>query len=85
VRFTQVNLVDAAGMAAHGRFDIILCRNVLIYFDDDSRLAAAGNLFEALNPGGFVCLGHTESMSRISDRFTLRRFPDAIVFQRPGP
>jgi two-component system chemotaxis response regulator CheB len=47
--------------------------------------AAAGNLFEALNPGGFVCLGHTESMSRISDRFTLRRFPDAIVFQRPGP
>jgi chemotaxis protein methyltransferase CheR len=85
VRFTQVNLVDAAGMAAHGRFDIIFCRNVLIYFDNESRLAAAGNLFEALNPGGFVCLGHTESMSRISDRFTLRRFPDAIVFQRPGP
>ena len=84
VRFTQVNLVDAAGMAAHGRFDVILCRNVLIYFDDESRLAAARNLFEALNPGGFVCLGHTESMSRISDRFTLRRFPDAIVFQRPA-
>jgi chemotaxis protein methyltransferase CheR len=85
VRFTQVNLVDAAGMAAHGRFDVILCRNVLIYFDDESRLAASRTLFEALNPGGFVCLGHTESMSRISDRFTLRRFPDAIVFQRPGP
>jgi chemotaxis protein methyltransferase CheR len=85
VRFTQVNLIDAAGMAAHGRFDIIFCRNVLIYFDDESRLAAARHLFEALNPGGFVCLGHTESMSRISDRFTVRRFPDAIVFQRPGP
>ena len=84
VRFTQVNLIDAAGMAAHGRFDIILCRNVLIYFDDVSRLEAAGNLFEALNPGGFVCLGHTESMSRISDRFAVRRFPDAIVFQRPA-
>jgi chemotaxis protein methyltransferase CheR len=84
VRFTQVNLIDAASMAAHGRFDIILCRNVLIYFDDVSRLEAARNLFEALNPGGFLCLGHTESMSRISDRFTVRRFPDAIVFQRPG-
>ncbi|MBW4024028.1 MAG: protein-glutamate O-methyltransferase CheR [Proteobacteria bacterium] len=85
VRFTHVNLMDAAGMAAHGRFDIIFCRNVLIYFDDVARLKAAQNLFEALNPGGFICLGHTESMSRISDRFTVRRFPDGVVFQRPGP
>ena len=85
VRFTPVNLIDAASMAAHGRFDIILCRNVLIYFDDESRLEAARNLFEALHPGGFVCLGHTESMTRISERFAVRRFPDAIVFQRPGP
>jgi chemotaxis protein methyltransferase CheR len=84
VRFTPVNLIDAHSMAAHGRFDIILCRNVLIYFDDESRLEAARNLFEALHPGGFVCLGHTESMTRISERFTVRRFPDAIVFQRPG-
>ena len=85
VRFTQVNLVDAASMAAHGRFDIILCRNVLIYFDEASRLQAARNLFEALRPGGFVCLGHSESMSRICDRFSVKRFPDAVVFQRPPP
>ena len=83
VRFTQVNLVDSASMAAQRRFDVILCRNVLIYFDDVSRLTAAFNLFEALNPGGFLCLGHTESMSRISDRFEVRRFEDAVVFQRP--
>ena len=85
VRFTRCNLIDPASMAAQGRFDVILCRNVLIYFDDVSRLAAAANLFEALAPGGFICLGHTESMSRISDRFTTRRFEDAIVFQRPEP
>jgi chemotaxis protein methyltransferase CheR len=85
VRFTPVNLIDRASMAANGRFDIILCRNVLIYFDDASRLEASANLFEALNPGGFICLGHTESMTRISERFTVRRFPDAIVFQRPDP
>jgi chemotaxis protein methyltransferase CheR len=52
----------------------ILCRNLLIYFDDRSRaLAALNNLHESLNPGGFLCLGHSESMARISDRFTLAR------------
>jgi chemotaxis protein methyltransferase CheR len=83
VRFTQANLVDAASMAAQGRFDVVFCRNVLIYFDDASRLAASVNLYDALNPGGFLCLGHSESMSRISDRFTVRRFEDAVVYQRP--
>jgi chemotaxis protein methyltransferase CheR len=57
---------------------------VLIYFDDASRRIAAENLFEALSPGGFLCLGHTESMSRISSLFEVRRFADGIVYQRPG-
>ena len=55
----------------------------LIYFDDDSRARAVNHLHDSLAPGGFICLGHTESMSRISDRFAIRRFPDAIVYQRP--
>jgi chemotaxis protein methyltransferase CheR len=84
VAFTEANLIDRASMSAQGRFDVIFCRNVLIYFDDDSRARAAELLFESLNPGGFICLGHTESMSRISDKFLLRRFPDAIVYQRPA-
>jgi chemotaxis protein methyltransferase CheR len=83
VKFTQANLIDAQAMTAQGRFDVIFCRNVLIYFDDDSRRAASHNLYEALNPGGFICLGHSESMGRISDRFEMRRFEDAIVYQRP--
>jgi len=83
VRFTAANLIDAASCAAHGQFDVVFCRNVLIYFDDASRLAASRNLYDALTPGGFICLGHTESMGRISDRFRLCRFPDAIVYQRP--
>jgi chemotaxis protein methyltransferase CheR len=82
VRFTKTNLVDGASVATQGRFDIIFCRNLLIYFDESSREAAAGNLLEALSPGGFLCLGHTESMSRISSRFAPRRFEDAIVYER---
>ena len=84
VSFTPANLVDAASLAGQGTFDVIFCRNVLIYFDDESRLTAADNLYDRLNPGGYLCLGHTESMSRISERFVVRRFEDAIVYQRPG-
>ena len=83
VRFTAANIVDPAETKPHGQFDVIFCRNVLIYFDDTSRRTAAENLYENLLPGGFICLGHTESMSRISPLFDVARFADAIVYQRP--
>ena len=84
VLFTPVNLIDRASVATAGEFEVIFCRNVLIYFDDAARRTAAEHLFSALRPGGFLCLGHTESMSRIDDRFEARRLPDAVVYQRPG-
>jgi chemotaxis protein methyltransferase CheR len=83
VRFTSVNLVDQKSVARQGSFDVILCRNLLIYFDGVSRKQAADNLYDSLNPGGYLCLGHSESMSRISDRFTVSRLEDAIVYRRP--
>jgi chemotaxis protein methyltransferase CheR len=84
VEFTCVNLMDVADMRAYRKFDVIFCRNLLIYFDDLSRRQAAETFFDALNPGGFVCLGHSESMSRISSLFRVRKFPEAIVYQKPG-
>jgi chemotaxis protein methyltransferase CheR len=84
VQFSKVNIVEARETRAYGRFDVIFCRNVLIYFDDASRRIAAENLYENLVPGGFICLGHTESMSRITSLFEVRRFADAIVYQRPA-
>jgi chemotaxis protein methyltransferase CheR len=83
VRFSPVNLIEAAETKNHGLFDVIFCRNVLIYFDDASRRIAAENLYESLLPGGYICLGHTESMSRISPLFEVRRFDDGIVYQKP--
>ncbi|MET0377286.1 MAG: protein-glutamate O-methyltransferase CheR [Rhizorhabdus sp.] len=83
VTFTVANLVDPGSAAAQGRFDVILCRNLLIYFDDASRKIAAGTLFDRLHAGGFLCLGHSESMARISDRFDFVRLDDAIVYRRP--
>jgi len=83
VTFNQISVVDRMQMLRNGRFDVIFCRNLLIYFDDVSRRLAADNIFEALHPGGFICLGHSESMGRISASFKVRKFEDAIVYQRP--
>jgi chemotaxis protein methyltransferase CheR len=83
IAFTRANLIDAQDMARYRDFDLIFCRNVLIYFDDASRRQAAENLYDCLRPGGYICLGHSESMSRISPLFGVCRFADAIVYQRP--
>ncbi|MFD1612362.1 CheR family methyltransferase [Sphingomonas tabacisoli] len=82
VMFSQVNLVDKRSVEAAGKFDVILCRNLLIYFDESARQAAAANLYAGLNPGGYLCLGHSESMARIDSRFELVRLDDAIVYRR---
>ena len=83
VRFSRVNLIETREMRIEGKFDVIFCRNMLIYFDDESRRIAAENLYDSLLPGGYICLGHTESMSRISPLFEVCRFSDAIVYRRP--
>jgi chemotaxis protein methyltransferase CheR len=83
IEFTPANLIDPQDMKHYRDFDLIFCRNVLIYFDDASRRLAAENLYDCLQPGGYICLGHSESMSRISPLFRVSRFPDAIVYQKP--
>ena len=82
VEFTRVNLSEPSETLAYRHFDVIFCRNLLIYFDDTSRQSAAETFYEALIPGGFICLGHSESMSRISSLFKVRKFPEAIVYQK---
>jgi chemotaxis protein methyltransferase CheR len=83
VEFTRVNLTELNDTRAYRNFDIIFCRNLLIYFDDVSRKTASETFFDALNPGGFICLGHSESMSRMSSLYNVRKFTEAIVYQKP--
>ena len=83
VAFTRVNLADPREVDAYRDYDVVFCRNLLIYFDDASRRQAAESFFDVLRPGGFICLGHSESMSRISSLFRIRKFPQAIVYQKP--
>jgi chemotaxis protein methyltransferase CheR len=82
VEFTRVNLADQNDTRNYKNFDVIFCRNLLIYFDDVSRKAAAETFYDALKPGAYICLGHSESMSRISSLYKVRKFPEAIVYQK---
>ncbi|WP_337271224.1 CheR family methyltransferase [Oryzifoliimicrobium ureilyticus] len=85
VEFVRTNLNDTVDLARFSRVDVIFCRNLLIYFDDMSRRAAAEAFYETMSPGAFICLGHSESMSRISSLFKVRRFGSTIVYQKPLP
>ena len=67
VRFEHQNLADPAGMARRGVWDVIFCRNVLIYFDDESRAACFQCFRSLIAPDGSLFLGHSESMSSRTD------------------
>ncbi|MGB9661739.1 MAG: CheR family methyltransferase [Moorellaceae bacterium] len=82
IKFYQVNLMDDQAMQRMRNFSAIFCRNVLIYFDDISRRRVAMYFYQALQPGGYVFLGHSESMSRISTLFKPVKFHHAIIYQK---
>lgn len=84
IDFSLVNVVDPLHTRRFRDLDVIFCRNLLIYFDDVGRRETVEMFFEALAPGGFVCLGHSESLSRISSIFQPRKFQDTIVYQKPA-
>ncbi|EKF9854239.1 protein-glutamate O-methyltransferase CheR [Vibrio cholerae] len=83
VRFTQTNLNNRAEVQKLGAMDVIFCRNLLIYFDDISRRNAVESFYEQLNPGGVLFLGHSESMSRISSIFHVKRFRKSTGYYKP--
>lgn len=83
VTIQNLNLHDRLQMRKMHTFDFIFCRNVLIYFDDASRKAAVDHFYNALVPGGFLFLGHSESVGRISSAFRLRRMGEHLVYMRP--
>ena len=83
VQLRQGNILDAASYDELRPLDAIFCRNVLIYFSDASILRAVRLFHDALAPGGYLLLGHAESLSRITDQFTPIRFPGAMIYQKP--
>jgi chemotaxis protein methyltransferase CheR len=83
VGFRQGNLLDPTTFAGLSSLDVIFCRNVLIYFSDTATLKTVKQFHELLAPGGYLFLGHAESLSRVTDVFTPIRFQGAMVYQKP--
>lgn len=69
VRFRELNLLREWPMK--GRFDIIFCRNVMIYFDDETQNTVWGRFGDILRPGGTLCIGHSERIMLGSQPFDL--------------
>ncbi len=67
ITFTRINL-SASTYPVSGKFDLILCRNVLIYFAPEVRAKVVGQLIDKLAPNGYLFLGHAETLSGITDR-----------------
>ncbi|HHV51030.1 MAG TPA: protein-glutamate O-methyltransferase CheR [Candidatus Avimonas sp.] len=83
VSFKRLNLMDENEMNNINGCDFIFCRNCLIYFDDESRKSVLSSFYDSLKPGGFIFLGHSESVGRISSAFKGQRIGDSIVYSRP--
>jgi chemotaxis protein methyltransferase CheR len=81
--FGQLNLLDSGRASIVGRVDVIFCRNVLIYFDLRSRKTVIESLYERLFPGGYLLLGHSESLINITTAFELVHLSEDLVYRRP--
>jgi chemotaxis protein methyltransferase CheR len=85
VQFGSLNLMDDARVRGAGPFDAIFCRNVLIYFDRPTQKRVVENFAKALRPGGYLFLGHAESLFHLTDHFEPIVQPKAIVYRvRPS-
>jgi len=82
-QFGQMNLFDVGRGNLVGRVDAIFCRNVLIYFDVRSRKRVIDNLYQRLSPGGYLMLGHSESLLNLSTAFELVHLRDDLVYRKP--
>ncbi len=81
--FGQMSLLDEDRSRVLGKADVIFCRNVLIYFDSRARKTAIEVLYDRLNPGGVLLLGHSESLLNVSTAFELLHLKDDLVYRRP--
>ncbi len=85
VRFDGLNLAAPTfeGMVTPGTLDLILCRNVIIYFDLPTIRGLMDRFLAALRPGGLLFLGYSESLFKVYDRFEMIEVDGAFVYRRP--
>jgi chemotaxis protein methyltransferase CheR len=83
VTISHLNLFDTNRMIMLGKMNLIFCRNVIIYFDLPAKKRVVESYFNSLYDGGFLLLGHSESLMNITTQFTLRHFKNDMIYQKP--
>ncbi|EAR54333.1 putative chemotaxis protein methyltransferase CheR [Photobacterium sp. SKA34] len=79
VNFRPQNLKDSYALL--GKFDIIFCRNVLIYFSPEMKSKVLNQLAASLNPGGYLFLGASESLTGLTEKFEMIRCNPGIIYK----
>ncbi len=82
VRFYEGNILDRMFIRSLGKFQYVFCKNLLIYFDDRARVQAINNLYDVTVEGGYLFLGHAESISRVSSLFEPVKVEGTIVYRK---
>ena len=82
VSISHMNLFDANRLALLGKMDLIFCRNVIIYFDPASKKRVIDAFYQTLRNGGFLLLGHSESLMNLTTAFALRHLKNDMVYQK---
>lgn len=83
VTISHLNLFDTNRLAMLGKVDLVFCRNVIIYFDMAAKKRVIESFYNSLYDGGFLLLGHSESLMNITTLFTLRHFKNDMIYQKP--
>jgi chemotaxis protein methyltransferase CheR len=83
VSFSYVNLLDPYKTSLIGGMDVIFCRNVIIYFDREAKKKVIESFYHKLRDGGYLLLGHSESLINLSNAFVLRTLKHDMVYQKP--
>ncbi|HET6842481.1 MAG TPA: protein-glutamate O-methyltransferase CheR [Candidatus Angelobacter sp.] len=81
VTYAPMNLAQVVYM---GRFDCIFCMNVLIYFSEERQAQLVQRFYEYLEPGGYLFLGHAESVSKCDVKFDTHTIRDSRIYQKPA-
>jgi chemotaxis protein methyltransferase CheR len=80
VNFVQMNLTNSVYV---GKMDVIFCMNVLIYFSEERRRELVQHFYSVLEPGGYLFLGHSESISKMPVKFQAIVLNDCILYRKP--
>lgn len=83
VTFRTLNLTDAQDVRRMGDFDVIMCANVLIYFDQRRKKQVLQSLHRSLRPGGYLLVGGSEALGESAAQFETIQEKGALVYQRP--